>query len=220
MPLLVVVAGPNGSGKTTLVRQGVLEQVLRPPWTGRDEGDGGGPRGGEAPPMIEINPDDVAKALAGGEQPTPEQSLRAARICDDRLDAAIAAGRSVLVETVLSSDKLQRRVLAAKAAGYAVALVYVTLRHEALNVARVALRHAQGGHGVPPDRVLDRRARSHARFAWFAERADFVAVFENSAEPVCAAMKRGRRWRLWRPDLLPPDLAAAVEAAAGPGPRP
>ena len=225
MPLLVVVAGPNGSGKATLVRQGVLEQVLRPPWFGQDGNDGG--PGGSAPPapyptqpMLEINPDDVAKALAGGGQPTPEQSLRAARACDDLLDAAIAAGRSVLVETVLSSDKLQRRVLAAEAAGYAVALVYVTLRHEALNVARVALRQAQGGHDVPRDRVLDRRTRSHARFAWFAERADFVAVFENSAEPVCAAMKRGRRWRLWRPDLLPPDLAAAVEAAAtGSGPR-
>ncbi|MBD0276230.1 MAG: zeta toxin family protein, partial [Acetobacteraceae bacterium] len=144
-----------------------------------------------------------------------EHSLQAARASDALVDAEIAAGRSVLVETVLSSDKLQSRVLAAKAAGYTVALVYVTLRHEALNVARVVLRHAQGGHGVPRDRVLDRRARSHARFRWFAERADFVAVFENSAEPVCAAMKRGRRWWLWRLDLLPEDLAAAVEAAAG-----
>lgn len=217
MSLLVVVAGPNGSGKTTLVRQGVLEQVLRPPWLGQDGGDG--PAGAQ-PPMLKINPDDVAQALAGGGQPTPEQSLRAAQICDDRLDAAIAAGRPVLVETVLSSDKLQRRVLAAKAAGYAVALVYVTLRHEALNVARVALRRARGGHAVPPERVLDRRARSHARFAWFAERADFVAVFENSAEPVCAAAKHDGRWWLPRLDLLPPDLAAAVETAAGAAPGP
>jgi predicted ABC-type ATPase len=214
MPLLVVVAGPNGSGKTTLVRRGVLEQVLRPPWIDEREGDES-LRGGAPPPMTTINPDDLAKALAGGGQPTPEQSLQAAQASDALLDAEIAAGRSVLVETVLSSDKLQRRVSAAKAAGYAVALVYVTLRHEALNVARVTLRHAQGGHGVPPDRVLDRRARSHARFGWFAERADFVAVFENSAEPVCAAMKTGGRWWLWRPDLLPPDLAEAVEAAAG-----
>ena len=99
------------------------------------------------------------------------------------------------------------------------ALVFVTLRHEALNVARVPLRHAQGGHDVPRDRILDRRARSHARFAWFAAQADFVAVFENSAEPVCAAMKRGGRWWLWRLDLLPPDLAATVEATAHPVPE-
>ena len=94
-------------------------------------------------------------------------------------------------------------------------LVYVTLRHEALNVARVALRHAQGGHDVPRDRILDRRARSHARFAWFAERADFVAVFENSAEPVCAAMKRGQRWWLWRLDLLARGDARRPSARAG-----
>lgn len=218
MPLLVVVAGPNGSGKTTLVRGGVLEQVLRPPWIGRDEGEN--PAGG-APPMTRINPDDLARELAGGGQPTPEHSLRAAQASDALLDAEIAAGRPVLVETALSSDKLQRRVLAAKAAGYAVALVYVTLRHEALNVARVALRHAGGGHDVPRDRILDRRARSHARFGWFAERADFVAVFENSAEPVCAALRSGGRWWLGRLDLLPPDLAAAVEAAAsGAAPEP
>ena len=65
MPVLVVVAGPNGSGKTTLVRQGVLEQALRPLWAKRHGGEG------TAPPMVEINPDDLAKSLAGGEQPTP-----------------------------------------------------------------------------------------------------------------------------------------------------
>ena len=224
MPLLVVVAGPNGSGKTTLVRRGVLEQALRPPWIERSESEGfrddaPPPDPTLVPPMTRINPDDLAKALAGGGQPTPEHSLRAAQASDALLDTEIAAGRPVLVETVLSSDKLQSRVLAAKAAGYTVALVYVTLRHEALNVARVVLRHARGGHGVPRDRILDRRARSHARFAWFAERADFVAVFENSAEPVCAAMKRGGRWWLWRLDLLPPDLAATVEATAHPVPE-
>ena len=94
MPWLVIVAGPNGSGKTTLVHAGVVSAVL-------------------PAPVTSINADDIARALAGGARPTPEQSLHAARRADALLDAEIEAGRSVIVETVLSSDKLRRRVAAA-----------------------------------------------------------------------------------------------------------
>jgi predicted ABC-type ATPase len=83
---LLVVAGPNGSGKTALVRQGVLSRILQPP-------------------AISLNADDLARELAGGQRPTPAQSLQAAQLCDDRLDAEIAAGRSVIIETVLASDE-------------------------------------------------------------------------------------------------------------------
>ena len=100
MPRLLIVAGPNGSGKTTLVRHGVLSAYLDVP-------------------SASINPDEVARELTGGGRLTPEISLQAAQTCDARLDAEIAAGRSVTVETVLSSDKLKRRVEAARAAGSA-----------------------------------------------------------------------------------------------------
>ena len=198
MPWLVIVAGPNGSGKTTLVRGGVVSAVLPLPATS-------------------INADDIARALAGGAQPTPEQSLRAARRADALLDAEIEAGRSVVVETVLSSDKLRRRVAAAKSGGYEVALIYVTVRDGALNLLRVAQRRAQGGHDVPAERVLARRARSHDAFAWFADRADLVLVFDNTDAPARAAGKLGAVWRLWAVDRLPPDLAAAVECLAASG---
>ena len=198
MPWLVIVAGPNGSGKTTLVHGGVVGALLPVPATS-------------------INADDIARALAGGTQPTPEQTLRAAQLADALLDTEIEAGRSVTVETVLSSDKLQRRVMAAKAGGYEVALIYVTVRDGALNLLRVAQRRAQGGHDVPADRVLARRIRSHEAFAWFAERADLVLVFDNTEAPVQAAGKLDGVWRLRAVDRLPPDLAAAVERLAARG---
>jgi predicted ABC-type ATPase len=136
-----------------------------------------------------INPDDVARELAGGHAPSPEQSLQAAQLCDARLDAEIAAGRSVTIETVLSSDKLKHRVEAAKAADFDIALVYVTVRDGALNVARVEQRHAQGGHDVPADKIFARRTRSHALFEWFARQADMVLVFDNTGTPIYAAGK-------------------------------
>ena len=103
MPLLVVVAGPNGSGKTTLVQQGVLEQVLRPPWIERDGSEN--LLGGAPPPMTKINPDDLAEALAGGGQPTPEHSLQAARASDALLDAD---GSDVTVRGRSSSKSVSR----------------------------------------------------------------------------------------------------------------
>lgn len=198
MPWLVIVAGPNGSGKTTLVRAGVVSAVLPGPATS-------------------INADDIARALAGDARPTPEQSLHAAQRADALLDAEIEAGRSVVVETVLSSDKLRRRVAAAKAGGYEVALIYVTVRDGALNLLRVAQRRAQGGHDVPAERVLARRTRSHDAFAWFARQADLVLVFDNTQAPVQAAGKLGGVWRLRAVDRLPPDLAATVQHLAASG---
>ena len=195
-PLLLIVAGPNGSGKTTLVRQGVLAAHLDVP-------------------LGSINPDDVARDLAGGGAPTADISLRAAQICDGRLDDEIEAGRSVTVETVLSSDKLKQRVETAKSVDFRVALVYVTLRHPALHVARVRQRHALGGHDVPAERVLRRRERSHELFAWFAERADLVLVFDNTAAPVYTAGKADGVWDLAASDRLPEELAATLRRLAG-----
>lgn len=196
MSWLVIVAGPNGAGKTTLVRSGALSATL-------------------PVPAASINPDDIARDLASGAQPTPEQSLRAAQLADTQLDEAIAAGNPVMVETVLSSDKLKPRVEAAQARGYDVALIYVTVREGALNVMRVAQRRAQGGHDVPTDRVLARRARSHGLFEWFARRANLVLVFDNSGQPVLAAGKLGDAWQLWDVDRLPVELAATIRRLAG-----
>lgn len=195
MPRLLIVAGPNGSGKTTLVRQGTLAAYLDVP-------------------NGSINPDDVARELTGEGMLTSDISLQAANLCDARLDAEIAAGRSVVVETVLSSDKLKHRVEAATGAGFSIALVYVTLRTAALNVARVQQRHAQGGHDVPSDRVLSRRERSHMLFEWFARRADIVLVFDNTAAPTYAAGKADGIWDLANLDCLPPDLAATIRRLA------
>lgn len=197
MPRLVIVAGPNGSGKTTLVRSGVLANLYDVS-------------------TVSINADDVAREWAQGGQPTDAQSLAVAQFCDSRLDEHIAAGRSVIVETVLSSDKFQSRVAAAKAARFDVVFLYVTVQFGELNVARVAQRYAQGGHDVPGDRILARRIRSHEYFEWFASQADIVRVFDNTgARPVLAASKHDGAWRLPAISALPEDLANRILRLSG-----
>ena len=196
MPLLVVVAGPNGSGKTTLVQSGALAPAF-------------------ALPALSINADDIARSLAGDRQPNPEESLRAAQIADARLDASIASGSDVLIETVLSSDKFKQRVLTAKRAGFEFILVYVTVLLETVNVGRVAERVELGGHPVPVDRILARRQRSHAMFEWFSQAADKVLMFDNSASAaVLSAIKDESGWAEVQLHRLPPDLGAIVQRLA------
>lgn len=86
--------------------------------------------------------------------------LAAQRRSDSLFDEAIAAGRDVMVETVLSSPKFEARVLAALEAGYEFGFAFVTVDSDALNVARVRDRVELGGHDVPEDRIRARRLRS------------------------------------------------------------
>ena len=143
--------------------------------------------------------------------------MRAAQLGDEELDRCIVAGQSVLIETVLSSDKFRHRVQAAKDAGFSVTLIYVTLRLAALNVQRVDQRHDLGGHAVPPDRIVARRARSHANFAWFASAADRVLLFDNTdqAGPVFVAGCEAGEWDIVAIERLPRDLYRAVRKLAG-----
>ncbi|HEY3846555.1 MAG TPA: hypothetical protein VGL95_05530, partial [Acetobacteraceae bacterium] len=97
-PWFWLVAGPNGSGKTTLVRSGALT-----PWVGDL-------------PEVSLNPDDVVRELRPLLLHATELELvrQAQAVSDSRVDAAIAQRRSLLVETVLSSDKFRSRVTEGK----------------------------------------------------------------------------------------------------------
>ena len=201
MPQLTIVAGPNGSGKTTLVQSGAIGALLDLP-------------------DLSINADDIARSLAGGRHPEAAESLRAAQIADAQLDAAIASGTDVLIETVLSSDKFKSRVITAKQAGFEFSLIYVTVRDAVLNVTRVGRRVELGGHPVPADRITARRQRSHVMFEWFAQEADTVLVFDNSGlAAVLAAMKDGDVWTTPNLRRLPPDLSALLRRLASSKPR-
>jgi predicted ABC-type ATPase len=98
-------------------------------------------------PAASINADDLAREMASGGQPTDAQSLQAAWIFDVRLDAEIAAGRSVVVETVLSSDKFRPCVAAAHAAGQTRSDRRLGKCPE-LGIERVANQLRQDGHAA------------------------------------------------------------------------
>jgi predicted ABC-type ATPase len=162
-PRLWIVAGPNGSGKTSIYDDADIEDFGRSVWI--------------------INPDALAKRIADveGLEPVPA-NLEAVRRIEQWLYASIQAHQTVGVETVLSTPKYRSLVLAAKQRRFAIRLIYVVLNSPELNIERVRLRVAKGGHNVPTDRIIERRERSLAQLPWFLAQADNAWLFDNSGE--------------------------------------
>lgn len=155
-----IIAGPNGAGKSTFTNDLLAS----------------------APNLKKLNADERTLALrtANPAASVRELNLQAARETDAEVAASIAAGESFLIETVLSSDKYRDDVLEAKRKGFKVSLVYVSLHPPELSPDRVATRVTKGGHDVDRQTAIDRHARSHVQLAWFAARADVLAVYDNS----------------------------------------
>lgn len=82
-PVLIVIAGPNGSGKTT-----ITSKILRHEWLEN---------------ALYINPDQVAQDRFG-DWNSPQAVLQAAQYCEEQREACLKNGRSLIFETVLSSD--------------------------------------------------------------------------------------------------------------------
>ncbi len=161
-PLLVVYAGPNGSGKSTITEEDI---------------------GGRGFPDLYINADDIA-----GEQDIGpyEAAVEAARI----RRAALDAGISFAMETVMSTPDKTEFMREAKKKGYRVHLEYITTQDSDLNALRVHARVLSGGHDVPEDKILSRYDRSMELLPKAVEIADSATIYNNSFEdPVVIAEK-------------------------------
>jgi predicted ABC-type ATPase len=170
-PLLLVIAGPNGSGKSTVYRDTDFEREGRSFWI--------------------VNPDLLAARIHRAEAMAYDAAnLQAVVRIEAWLQACIGVHKSIGVETVLSSDKYRKVVLAAKEKGFQVWFIYVLLDSPDRNVDRVRLRVARGGHDVPEAKIRDRYGRSLAQMPWFIKAADRAWVYDNSgATPDLIARK-------------------------------
>lgn len=196
-PILAIFCGPNGSGKTTLTKE-----ILR---AGVDLG-------------TYVNPDDIAATLSG----TPEERTKAAQ---DRADAererCLAERRDFAFETVFSHPSKLAFMERAAAAGFEVHVFFVSLPSPDMNVERVRLRVARGGHDVPTDRITARWHRTMALLPEIARRAHRLMIFDNGSPPeapVIRLIAHGIRGEdgvlpLRREEDAPPWLAAFLPAS-------
>lgn len=174
-PRLWIVAGPNGCGKSSAYDRSDVDEFGGSVWI--------------------INPDLLTVRIRDGERLTVERAnLLAVQRIEQWLDASLDTYQTIGVETVLSSDKYRRLVTKAKERRFEVRLIYVYVKSAELQLERIALRVAKGGHGVPEDKVRARRARSFEQAGWFFAQADAAWLFDNSgAEPKLVGRKEGGR---------------------------
>lgn len=188
-PVFLIVAGPNGSGKSSAYQDADIESFGRSVWI--------------------INPDLLAARIRDVEGlDLTAANLEAVIRIEAWLETSIRAHQTVGVETVLSTGKYRRLVDAAKALGFEVWLIYVLLDSPRRNVERVRLRVKKGGHAVPEDKILERRAKSLEQLPWFLEHADQAWLYDNSgATPRLIGEKRAGVVTLDE-DALPPVFEA------------
>jgi predicted ABC-type ATPase len=154
-PQLWMLVGGNGAGKTTF-----YEQMLKPLG------------------LPFINADVFAKELFPDDP--MGRSREAAMVAENMRFDLISKGRSFCFETVFSHPSKIDFVAQAKAQGYHVILVVIHVSDTAINQLRIAQRVKEGGHNVPPDKVVSRIPRTLAHIKKVIPLCDQVRVFDNS----------------------------------------
>ena len=152
---LWMLVGGNGAGKSTF-----YEQMLKPLG------------------MPFINADLIAKELFIDD--AEARSHDAASIAEQMRFDLLNEGRSFCFETVFSHPSKIDFVARAKALGYQIILVVIHLQASELNLARIAQRVKDGGHSVPPLKVIARIPRTLDNIKQVIPLCDQVRVLDNS----------------------------------------
>ncbi len=156
---LHLLAGPNGAGKSTLYRALAREGILGPP--------------------LEFVNADLHEREHLHHVTDPEQRSHAARTwADARRTFLMAAHQSFATETVFSHASKLTLIADAQRQGYTVALHVVALDDPGQLLARVAQRVREGGHAVPPERILARYPRTMALLAQAVLQADVAYLYD------------------------------------------
>ena len=166
-PVLVIIAGPNGSGKTT-----ITSKILKHEWL---------------EDAVYINPDNVAQERFG-DWNSPEAVLQAAQYCEEERESCLRNRKSLIFETVLSSEGKVDFIRRAHEAGYFIRLFFVATNHPKINAARIAQRVMEGGHDVPIVKVISRYYKSILNCKRCVSIADRVYVYDNSVDDVEARL--------------------------------
>lgn len=166
-PVLIVIAGPNGSGKTT-----ITSKILRHEWL---------------EDAVYVNPDQVAQERFG-DWNSPEAVMQAAQYCEVQREDCLINKKSLIFETVLSSEGKVDFIRRAKEAGYFIRLFFVSTSHPSINAARIAQRVMKGGHDVPIPKIISRYQKSIINCKRCANLADRTYVYDNSMEDADARL--------------------------------
>ncbi len=190
-PVLIVIAGPNGSGKTT-----ITSKILKHEWM---------------EDAVYVNPDQVAQDRFG-DWNSKEAVMQAVEYCEKQREECLLDGKSLIFETVLSSENKVAFIRRAREAGFFIRIFFVATSHPSINAARIAQRVMEGGHDVPITKVISRYYKSILNCKRCASLADRVYIYDNSVDDADARllfrMTDGQLFKQYTDDI--PEWALTI----------
>ncbi|WXT99365.1 MAG: hypothetical protein Ctma_0061 [Catillopecten margaritatus gill symbiont] len=160
-PVLTIIAGPNGSGKTT-----ITEQFLKYKWL---------------EDATYVNPDIIAQEKFGGWN-SKESFIKAANYAQEIRENCIKDKKSLVFETVFSTEEKVGFIQQAIDAGFFIRLFFIATTDPAINAKRISERVTKGGHSVPLDKIISRYYKSIANCAKMVNLVDRVYIYDNSID--------------------------------------
>ena len=130
-----------------------------------------------------INADDIKSA-------THCTDLEAAQKAERLRNISIDEHEDFTFETVLSTDRNLELLRRAKREGYFIRGIYVLTSDPEINISRIQLRVALGGHDVPKEKIISRYERALKLLPQLVEVCDILHIYDNTTEPFRIFKKR------------------------------
>ena len=195
-----LLAGPNGAGKSTLYRALVKDEII-------------------SADLAFVNADLYERDHLQHIADAAQRSQAARAWADAQRAFKLAHGESFVSETVFSHESKLALIEEAVAQDYVVALYVVALDDPRRLLARVRRRVREGGHDVPPARILSRYPRTLANLAKAVGLATVAYLYEaremEEGGPHMVAMCHGGKVTAFVEPL--PQWARQVLAGVGEG---
>lgn len=141
-----------------------------------------------------VNADDIKKANHCSD-------MEAAIIADNMRNALIEERKSFTFETVLSTDRNLKLLQNAKEKGYFIRCIYVLTCSSKININRVKVRKASGGHDVPENKIVSRYEKALKLIPALLDICDIFHIYDNSDQPFRIFKKRKDVYFYWENDF-------------------
>lgn len=123
--------------------------------------------------------------------------MEAAQRAESFMEEFIAEGKGFTFETVLSSQRKLSILKKAKEKGYFIRGFFVLTAAPDINVTRVRVRVANGGHDVPDNVIRERYDKSLANIPELMELCDVMHIYDNTEEPFRIFKKKKSETFIW-----------------------
>ena len=141
-----------------------------------------------------INADDIKRAYHCSD-------LEAAQRAETLMEDYVSENKNFTFETVLSSQRKINILKQAKAQGYFIRGFYILTETPDINVSRVKVRAASGGHDVPEATIRERYDKSLANIPVLMDLCDVLHIYDNTEEPFRIFKKRKAETFFWPNDF-------------------